>query len=101
MPSQETENQIAAPRLNEYLDSYKGSEWTSAGKMSGHPPGHLPIRRGKKARGQKGLDLADAAEKIAYAKQDSLDGMSGGDLMRSATLIKGKLRPYKWRAISA
>ena len=85
-------NQITAPRLNEYLDSYKGSEWTSAGKMSDTLQATY-LYAGKKARGQKGLDLADAAEKIAYAKQDSLGGMSGGDLMRSATLIKGKLRP--------
>ena len=85
-------NQIAALRLNEYLDSYKGSEWTSSGKMSDTLQATY-LYAGKKARGQKGLDLADAAEKIAYAKQDSLDGMSGGDLMRSATLIKGKLRP--------
>ena len=85
-------NQIMAPQLNEYLDSYKGSEWTSAGKMSDTLQATY-LYGGKKARGQKGLDLADAAEKIAYAKQDSLGGMSGGDLMRSATLIKGKLRP--------
>ena len=85
-------NQVTEPQLNEYLNSYKGSEWTSASKMSDTLQATY-LYGGKKARGQKGLDLAEAAEKIAYAKQDSLGGMSGGDLMRSATLIKGKLRP--------
>jgi len=85
-------NQVTEPKLNDYLNSYKGSGWTSAGKMSDTLQATY-LFGGKNARGQKGLDLADAAEKIAYAKQDSLGGMSGGDLMRSATLIKGKLRP--------
>jgi hypothetical protein len=87
-------NRVSAPQLESFIKSYSGSGWTSSGKISETVEAAY-LYGGKKARGQKGLDLAEAAEKIAYAKQESLGGMTGTDLMRSATIIKGKLRPQQ------
>ena len=85
-------NRVSKDQLNTYTGGFSGSGWTSSSKISETVQAAY-LFGGKDSRGQKGLDLATAAEKIAYAKQESLGGASGGDLMRSATLIKGKLRP--------
>lgn len=78
--------------LNDFLDRYSGSEWTTKSKMTETIQAASLYGPKYGFRGKKLEDLAESAEKIAYAKQESLGGMSGSDLVLMSSVYSGKLR---------
>lgn len=85
-------NLVSEEQIRQYVKSFSGSGWTSTSKIA-ETVETAYLYGGKLARGQRGLDQAAAAEKVAFANQESLGGMTGADLMRLAALYKDELRP--------
>ncbi len=97
---EQTERAIASNRklklsqqdVAAFTEKYQGAGWTTAGKMTETLQAASLYGAKYGFTGKKLEGLAASAEQVAFAKQESLGGMTGGELVRMSTQIKGKLR---------
>ncbi len=109
---EQTERAIASNRklklsqqdVAAFVEKYQGAGWTTTGKMTETLQAASLYGAKYGFKGEKLGGLAASAEQVAFAKQEALGGMTGGELVRMSTQIKGKLRgdtEFQFRAATS
>jgi len=83
---------LSSQEVSDFIEKYKGPGWTTAGQMTKTVQEASLYGAKYGYKGQKLLALSESAQQVAFAKQESLGGMTGSDLVQMSSLYKGKLR---------
>jgi hypothetical protein len=83
---------VSEEELRAALAATAEQGWTTKDKMTEAIQAAY-LYGGKRVKGERGAELATAAEKIAFAKAPSLGGQTGADILRLAAMYPKELRP--------
>lgn len=83
---------LSYQEIQGFITQFKGSGWTTTGEMVQTLQTASLYGTKYGYRNRRLEEITTAAATVAFAKQESLGGMSGSDLVKIAAAIPGKLR---------